>query len=89
MPSARNAHAMAYDTESNRIVLFGGADRYSFCGLSDTWTYDVATNSWQDMNPAPAPPGRCCAGMAYDSKADRIIMFGGAAPGASDAPNHT
>src|SRR3989442_13472797 len=29
------------------------------------------------MTPAVAPPGRRSPGMAYDSKADRMILFGG------------
>lgn len=89
MPSARDTHEMAFDAESDRIVLFGGSSEHSLCDLSDTWVYDVANNSWQDMRPAVAPSARCCPGMVYDSKADRLIMFGGAAAGAGSYLNDT
>lgn len=36
----------AYDTESDRVVTFGGLAHTSFILSDDTWTYDPGANSW-------------------------------------------
>jgi len=75
-PSARMLHAMAYDAESDRVILFGGL--VEGWGSSDeTFVYDVASNRWTNMNPASHPAARYRAGMVYDSASDRVILFGG------------
>lgn len=48
---------------------------------NDTWVYDYASNRWTQM-PRPAdetqlPSRRNSNGLTYDSRADRIILFGG------------
>jgi hypothetical protein len=44
-PSARAWHAMAYDAEARKIVLFGGGPtREEF--TAETWIYDPRANSW-------------------------------------------
>src|SRR3989442_15890746 len=77
-PLARSHHAMAYDSGSDRVILFGG---YSSCcggiALGDTWAYDFNANTWTDMTPAVAPTSRESSAMAYDSQSDRVILFGG------------
>jgi N-acetylneuraminic acid mutarotase/fibronectin type 3 domain-containing protein len=77
-PSARSRHAMAYDVESDRIVLFGGAAGASV--LEDTWAYDLNTNTWSNMSPAGPPPARYGHAMAYDAESDRVVLFGGFHP---------
>ena len=49
-PGARVMHAMAYDSNADKIVLFGGE---SATGerLNDTWIYDPQTNAWTDVTP--------------------------------------
>ena len=69
-PSARWGHAMAYDSKSDRVVLFGG-------GPGGTWVYDFDANTWTDMNPPLAPTVKTGHAMAYDSKSDRVVLFGG------------
>src|SRR2546426_590310 len=76
-PSARYAHAMAYDSQSDRVILFGGQSGVSF--LNDTWTYDFDTNTWTNMVPSAKPSARVYTEMAYDSQSDRVILFGGEA----------
>ncbi len=44
-------HNLAYDAESDRIVLFGGDDSDSFLHSDDTWTYDLNANTWTDLSP--------------------------------------
>jgi hypothetical protein len=48
---------------------------------NDTWVYDYASNRWTKM-PRPAdesrlPSRRNSNGLTYDSRSDRIILFGG------------
>ena len=75
-PSARSRQGMVFDAGSDRIIIFGGhtiEDQYS----SETWAYSLAGNAWANMTSAVRPPGRRSPGMAYDSTADRAILFGG------------
>jgi N-acetylneuraminic acid mutarotase len=72
-PSARGGVAMAYDSESDRIILQGGVS--TGYPLSDTWAYDYNTNTWTEM--AKGPGSRFGARMAYDVESDRIVLFGG------------
>jgi hypothetical protein len=73
---------LAYDSESDRTILFGGlnagkwnvADWFFF---DDTWAYDYNSGTWTEMKPAISPPGRNYQAMTYDSKADRVLTWGG------------
>ncbi|MFX0009779.1 MAG: Kelch repeat-containing protein [Candidatus Hermodarchaeota archaeon] len=78
-PSPRGAHTMTYDSESDRIVLFGGS-RLSVT-FDDTWIYDYNTNSWVEQNPSVSPIQRSRHGAAYDSESDRVIIYGGTTGG--------
>lgn len=67
-PAPRGYHQMAYDVESDRMILFGGI------GLNDTWSYEVSTNTWTRMSPAQSPP--VSEGpMTYDAQSDRVLLF--------------
>ena len=74
-PRGRRYSALAYDEQSDRTILFGGA------GNADTWAYDYSANTWTEMRPAKSPPGRLYHAMAYDPKSDRVILFGGVTGG--------
>ena len=67
---------IAYDQESDRIILFGGYDMLGFF-YNDTWAYDFSTDTWEEMAPVTSPPGRNYQAMTYDSKADRVLTWGG------------
>ena len=74
-PSSRAGHTMAYDVESDRIILFGGYSGLS--DLDDTWAYDFNTNTWMELSPNSRPPPRTWHATAYDSDSDRVVLFGG------------
>src|SRR5467141_3442675 len=77
-PSPRAGHAMAYDSRSDRIIMFGGtASNPAFTDVNEIWSFDFNTNQWTNLNPQTSPSPRDGLAMAYDSKADRVIMFGG------------
>lgn len=75
-PPALTSVSMAYDSESDRVILFGGYNGASF--LNETWAYDYKNNTWTDMKPSKSPSVRYANPMEYDSKNDRVILFGGA-----------
>ncbi|MHA2323142.1 MAG: Kelch repeat-containing protein [Candidatus Thorarchaeota archaeon] len=79
-PQVRHDHAMAYDSESDRIILFGGNNGTSLEKYKDTWAFDIESNTWELMSPAVAPNERYFHTMAYDSESDRVILFGGGVP---------
>lgn len=74
-PSRRNMQVMVYDSASDRIILFGGEDMY---GLEDeTWIFDIQNNTWTKMNVTSKPHARYWSDMIYDSKRDKVLLFGG------------
>jgi hypothetical protein len=76
-PTRRSGHAMAYDAQRSRVVLFGGEEKpHSKIGMKDTWEWDGA--NWMNVTPANGnPPARLGHAMTYDSVRQRIVMFGG------------
>src|SRR6266581_7077337 len=71
-PPNLSDHSVAYDSRSDRIILFGG---FTTRPSAETWAYDANTDSWTNMTPAYSPPARSLAAMAYDSESDRVILF--------------
>jgi hypothetical protein len=78
-PPARGGHAMAYDSESDRIIMFGGEleREWSHNNGETTWAYDAGNNLWNEMRPEIEPLAVQGLVMAYDSESDRIVMHGG------------
>jgi hypothetical protein len=78
-PAGRNYHAMAYDPQADRVILFGGGDFSK--SMDDTWAYDYNSDTWTEMEPGegPRPRPRSYLAMVYDTKAERVILFGGEA----------
>ncbi len=78
-PPPRLQHAMAYDSRTDRVVVFGGCVGYGYScrPRADTWTYDPAANAWLNMTPVGSPPARMRSAMVYDPDSDRVLLFGG------------
>ncbi len=68
---------MAYDSESDRFILFGGYDFANQIEFDETWAYDLNTNPWTAMNPAKHPAGRNVSQMVYIPTIDRVLLFSG------------
>lgn len=64
---------MAYDSESETIVQFGGMPQNDYSS-NETWIYDYSTNTWTKADPANVPSMRSSNVMAYDSESDKVIM---------------
>lgn len=75
-PPGRHGHTMAYDAQSDRVVLFGGDTGTRWLG--DTWAYDVDGDTWVEVTTEEAPWPVAQQAMAYDPVADRIVLWGGA-----------
>jgi hypothetical protein len=67
-PSARYDHAMVYDSNRGRVVLFGGSDGSP---RDDTWEWDGV--SWSKSTSTPSPKARSRHAMSYDSDRGRIV----------------
>jgi hypothetical protein len=80
-PSARGYVSMTYDSESDKIILFGGYDEPIGGGEpianGETWAYDVASNTWTNMKPTSGPPENGGTYLVYDIESDRVILFNG------------
>jgi uncharacterized protein (TIGR03437 family) len=76
-PPGRNGHAMAYDSIQGQVILFAGAggDPNNATLLNDTWVWD-GTN-WTQKFTSSSPPPRDRHSMAFDSKQNQTVMFGG------------
>ena len=86
-PPPRQGYAMATDSATGTIVLFGGqAESYGNTTMNDTWVWNGAANAltWtQVVSPgctnicSNSPPARYGAHMAYDPATKMDILFGG------------
>ena len=81
--------ATAYDSERQRVLLFGGQD--NFGTTSDVWQFDMSTSTpgWGRILTvgcygAPGPTPRSNAATVYSPGHDALIAFGGE-PFSSDA----
>lgn len=83
---------MAYDSNSDKMVLFGGYSVWTNKYKNETWSFDYAAKSWRQMSPASPPRGRNFHMMAFDPGAHRVLMLGGDGPAgmsAYDFPSDT
>lgn len=83
-PDGRYLHAMTYDSESDKVIIFGGVDHSGELFttedrpyLVETWAYDYNSNTWENLTTSEGPEARIESRMVYDSESDRCILFGG------------
>ncbi len=84
-PGARTRHRLAYDAARGETVLFGGQIGTGRTATfpEDTWTWD-GTKWKQHSTPGPTP--RYVHAMAYDSRRQRVVLFGGGSLSPGGAP---
>jgi hypothetical protein len=76
-PSARRGHRLVYDSDRQKVILFGGIDSQGY--LNDVWEFDVARSTWTNVTPGSGsmPIHRADFGMAYDQTRHRVVVYGG------------
>lgn len=75
-PTARFSAGMAYDSERQRAVLFGG--RTLAARVNDHWEWDGAAGTWtQRSGFAVLPSARSAHRLIYDAARRRTVLFGG------------
>jgi N-acetylneuraminic acid mutarotase len=74
-PPARVAHALVYDQKRKKIILFGGTDFATKQTFNDTWEWDG--QNWIEVKTTTVPEGRFHGTLAFDSKRNRVVLFGG------------
>ena len=76
VPFARSSAAVATNTSTGQVVMFGGlAD----VNPNNTWTYDGTT--WTQQSPAVQPPLVYGASAAFDPRQQGVVLFGGGSGG--------
>jgi hypothetical protein len=78
-PSGRILPGMAYDSDRQCIVLFGGDD-LARC-LGDTWVYDCKTRKWSRRETKTAPEPRAGHALVYVPGQKTVLLAGGYAGG--------
>ena len=74
-PSARSGFQIAYNSFTQKIIVFGGVDGAGTI-LGDTWELDVTTWTWNHLTPVASPSARLYGMMAHDGNGN-IILYGG------------
>lgn len=77
-PPTRYHFAMAYDSECDHTVLFGGFSTDNINHLDDTWEWkwdEIAMEMRWAQGPISGPSKRQGIGMAFDG--DHVVLFGG------------
>ena len=80
-PQPRTFTSLIYDSENDRLILFGGSkvlfgkapDSQNL--LNDTWQFK--NNQWEKLTTNNAPSSRAEAAMVYDKSRSAIVLFGG------------
>jgi len=79
IPQGRAQHAMAYDEDRDKIVLYGGLGRDPGSRkielFTDTWEFDGKT--WDLKKTKKSPPAVFAHSMVYHRDAGLIIQFSG------------
>lgn len=75
-PPKQFGHAMVYDSQRDRIVMYGGHKYYQGLISDETWEWDG--RGWILREPASQNPGYLFNHqMVYDSKRQRTVLIGG------------
>lgn len=71
-PPARSGASLVWQTDEDRLVLFGGNG--SAGPMGDTWAFSGTT--WYPLHPPTSPPPRADASASTDLEGD-LVLFGG------------
>ncbi|MCI4356062.1 MAG: hypothetical protein L3K18_02810, partial [Thermoplasmata archaeon] len=67
--------AMAYDPQSQSVIMFGGGGASPVPVINQTWEF--SGGNWSKLNASGAPSPRYGASMAFDAAEGYLLLFGG------------
>ena len=73
-PPGRKDHAMAYDAESDRVILWGGGGPNPI-DVGGVWAYDLNADTWEELELSDMPRPIKGAAMVYDALNDRTLLY--------------
>jgi hypothetical protein len=84
-PGVCCAQQNVFDPTSGRMIrfpAFSGSHgwhwfRENYLNNTSVWTYDLGTNTWRDLRPAPTPHPRPLRAAAWDSEHQVVVVVGG------------
>ena len=83
-PRSQYGHYMIYDSQNQRMVMYGGHwsiwedGRSLGHGYSDgVWAYDYPSDTWTKLDAAISLPQRYWHTIAYDAGRGALVVFGG------------
>src|SRR4029079_17701286 len=74
-PPQRANSQLVYDPVHRKVVLFGGDQLDQL--ISDTWTFDRASQTWTQLQRRKAPSPRAGHALLWLPKAKKILLLGG------------
>lgn len=74
-PPARCDAAMAWDSTTNQLILFGGTADGLGTPMDDTWAWNGI--DWAQLSPVTSPPNRFREAMSMDPATNQLVIFGG------------
>src|SRR5262249_58918468 len=84
-PPARTLTSMAFDPETNHVVLFGGATSIldTSTVFGDLWEWDTASRTWTEIAPTGPlwPTPRAAPVMSYFATFGGVLIWGGCETG--------
>ena len=84
-PTKRYGHSAIYEPGRGRMIIshgFTSAGRFD-----DTWAFNLAANTWNNISPAGIRPlRRCLHHAAYDTTAGLMYLYGGCSSGSGPCP---
>ena len=72
--------SIVYRSKTKDNILFGGAileSKFKGSLMNETWSYDLKQNNWKQLFPKNSPPPVANQNMAYSTKKNIILLFGG------------
>jgi hypothetical protein len=73
LPWRTAQHAMVYDPVSDRVVVWGGADRED----SPIWAFDAGSGRWEQLDLDPLAGSAWDACMVWHPGSERLLLLGG------------
>jgi len=81
-PNTRYGVASIFDPKARELVAFAG---FTDAGrFDDTWRFNIANATWQQISLTTHPEKRCLHSASYDALRHRMIIYGGQTSGPRD-----